>query len=316
MRFTKILTFLISLAILLILTGRADAQVDAMFTQYMNNETFINPAYTGSKEALAVTLLHRQQWVGYSGRPVITTFAAHTPLIRDEMGVGVCYLNEKIGVMNRNLLYAGYAYRFRVAPGSFVGLGLMGGVHLQQNNVSKLNTVNPDDPRFSADIPMVATPNFGFGIYYNTHTFYAGFSVPRLLDDHIERSGEGFHIKSVRFDIRSLHLYFTAGRVFSVNRNFILKPHLMMKAVANAPVQFDANLNVLLLEKLWAGISYRSNTDIGILAGVYITPTLLLSYSYDYPTTGMQKFSGGTHEIVLGYVFAYGGKKINTPRYF
>jgi len=38
------------------------AQYDAMFTQYMFNEMFINPAYAGYKDALSVTAMHRQQW--------------------------------------------------------------------------------------------------------------------------------------------------------------------------------------------------------------------------------------------------------------
>src|SRR3954470_13697144 len=76
----------------------AKAQYDAMFTQYMFNEMFINPAYAGSKEAMAVTALHREQWVGFPGRPVTTTFSMHGPVINEKMGFGISFLNEKIGV--------------------------------------------------------------------------------------------------------------------------------------------------------------------------------------------------------------------------
>ena len=41
------------------------AQYYAMFTQYMFNEMFINPAYAGYKDAVAITALHRQQWIGF-----------------------------------------------------------------------------------------------------------------------------------------------------------------------------------------------------------------------------------------------------------
>src|SRR6478736_7092385 len=88
-----------------------NAQYDALFTQYMFNETFINPAYTGSKEAMSATLLHRQQWVSFPGRPVTTSFSLHGPLLGTKMGVGLNLLTEKVGVMNRTLIYATYAYR-------------------------------------------------------------------------------------------------------------------------------------------------------------------------------------------------------------
>lgn len=90
------------------------AQYDGMFTQYMFNEMFINPAYAGSKEAMSVTALHRQQWINFPGRPVTTSFSLHGPLMQNKMGLGLSVLNEKIGVLNRNLAYISYAYRLKL----------------------------------------------------------------------------------------------------------------------------------------------------------------------------------------------------------
>ena len=75
----------------------AIAQYDAMFTQYMFNEMYINPAYAGSKEAMSTTLAHRQQWVNFPGRPITTSFTLHGPLADGKMGLGISFLNEKIG---------------------------------------------------------------------------------------------------------------------------------------------------------------------------------------------------------------------------
>ena len=83
------------------------AQFDAMFTQYMFNESFINPAYAGSKEAMSLTLLHRQQWVGFNGRPVTTTFSFHGPVMDGKMGAGINVLTEQIGFLNRSLVCCG-----------------------------------------------------------------------------------------------------------------------------------------------------------------------------------------------------------------
>jgi type IX secretion system PorP/SprF family membrane protein len=293
------------------------AQFDQMFTQYMNNEMFINPAYAGAKGAMAFTILHRQQWVGFPGRPITTTFSINAPLMQSKMGIGLCYLNEKIGVLNRNLIYASYAYRVRTGTKSYLSFGIMGGVHLQLEKVTDLHTTSLNvDPTFSTNLPTVATPNFGFGIYFNTDKFYASFSIPRLLDDHVRFSPEGVYDKAVKFNYKSFTYYLAAGRLFTISDNFKLKPHMMVKMAINTPVEFDINLDALIRERLWLGLSYRSNADISAMAGLQITPAFLISYSYDYQVTGIRQHSGGSHEICLSYLFDYRGKKIISPRYF
>ena len=124
--------------IVLLAINKGMAQYDYMFTQYMFNETFINPAYAGSKEAMSASLLHRQQWVNFSGRPVTTSFNLHGPLMNNKMGLGFSILNEKIGVLNHNLAYVSYAYRLKVGEKSTLAFGLMGGLH---NQVNKLNEI-------------------------------------------------------------------------------------------------------------------------------------------------------------------------------
>jgi hypothetical protein len=53
----------------LIGVGETQAQFEPQFTQYMFNEMFINPAYAGSREQVAATMLYRNQWVGLEGAP-------------------------------------------------------------------------------------------------------------------------------------------------------------------------------------------------------------------------------------------------------
>lgn len=292
------------------------AQYDAMFTQYMNNEMFINPAYTGSKEALAITLLHRQQWIGIEGRPITTTLTIHSPVWENKMGLGLSLLNEKIGVTNRDMIYLSYAYRIRTGLKSYLSFGLMGGIHIQSDKLSLVKTDVDNDPHFSANTETVVTPNFGFGINFNTDKFFAGISIPRLLDDHLTLGENGDVIKAVGFKPESFHYYLTLGRVFTITDYFKLKPSLMAKAVLNAPVEFDINLSSLIKEHLWLGVSYRSGADIAAMIGLQIGPQFLINYSYDYPLTGLNKFTSGSHEIVLSALFAYKGKKIISNRYF
>ena len=56
------------------------AQQLPQFTQYMYNTIAINPAYAGSREALSIVALNRNQWAGVSGGPQTTTLSVHSPL--------------------------------------------------------------------------------------------------------------------------------------------------------------------------------------------------------------------------------------------
>jgi type IX secretion system PorP/SprF family membrane protein len=294
------------------------AQYDAMFTQYMFNEMFINPAYAGSKEALAVNALHRQQWLSFDGRPVTTTFSMHGPVMGNKMGVGLSVLNEKIGVLNRNMIYGSYAYRIKTGTAGYLSLGLMAGAHIQSSNFSNLkNVTNTADVQLTQNSGNVIAPNFGTGLYYYNETFYVGLSIPRLVDDNVKFSNTGSGAdKGVKIDTKKFHYYFTIGKVFNIADGLIMKPQLMVKAVQNAPIEFDPNINFLLKEKLWLGASLRSYSDISAIVGYQFSPQFVTSLSYDYPLTKIQKYSAGSLEIALGYVFKSGNKKIATPRYF
>jgi type IX secretion system PorP/SprF family membrane protein len=292
------------------------AQYDAMFTQYMNNEMFINPAYAGSKEALSMTLLHRQQWVGFAGRPITTTFSVNAPVYHNKMGLGLSFLNEKIGVLNHNLIYASYAYRIKTGKKGFLSFGLMGGIHLQSNKLSEVSTTDVNDPEFAVDTRNIATPNFGFGIYYYTGKFFAGLSIPRMIDDNLTLDNAGTVLRHLVVSPKKFHYYLTVGRAFTVSPNFMIKPMVLIKAVSNAPVEFDIDLSTLIHQRIWLGAAYRSNADISAMAGIQITPQFLLSYAYDYPITEIRKYSLGSHEICLSYLFSFKGQKIVSPRYF
>ncbi len=304
---------------LIMLTNVVDtkAQYDAMFTQYMFNEMFINPGYAGSRDALSLTALHRQQWVNFPGRPITTTFSMHGPVLGDKMGVGLSFLNEKIGVLNRNLVYASYAYRLKVGSnGGKLAFGLMGGIHNQVNKFSEVKTTESGDIQLSQNSPNLIAPNFGFGVYYSDKKMYAGLSIPRMIDDRVLFDANGGATKIVKMSPEKFHYYLTVGRMFELAANLKLKGQAMIKAVQNAPIEFDLNANFLIKDMVWAGLSYRSNADVSALLGIQLGPQFVFSYSYDYALTKIQKYSQGSHEIALGYTFAFKGKKIVTPRYF
>lgn len=307
-----------SLLFLLNLT-EIKAQFDGLYTQYMFNEVFINPAYAGSKQAMSATLLHRQQWVSFPGRPISTSFSLHGPVQGDKMGAGISILNEKIGVLTRNLIYASYSYRLKLAEKNTLAMGLMAGL---DNQINRLGTVKagvdgaPTDPQFSQNTPNVMAPNVGAGLYYNNDQLYAGISIPRLIDNTIRFNPNGATVKTTRIAASKFTYYITGGYLFKLNDDLKLRANIMVKALKNVQPQVDLGANFLIRDFIWAGLSYRSASAVSILLGAQVNKQFFACYSYDYGTNKIQRYSLGSHEIVLNYLFSFSGKKVITPRYF
>ncbi|WP_338035227.1 PorP/SprF family type IX secretion system membrane protein [Lacinutrix himadriensis] len=112
--------------------------------------------------------------------------------------------------------------------------------------------------------------------------------------------------------------YFTGGYVFTLSENTKFKPAALIKATNGAPLSYDLTANFLFHEKLWLGASYRINnytSAFGAIADFQISKEIRIGYTYEYPLSDINQYTGGTHEVLLMFeVFKV--KRIKSPRYF
>lgn len=224
-------------------------QSEATYSQYMFNGLAINPAYAGSHESLDLTVLSRFQSMGIEGAPVTQTFTGHTAIVDRRIGLGFLLINDKIGVTQQTGFYLSYAYKIRFDR-STLSLGLQAGGTMVDAKYSQLLIRQPGDPVLGDDIQGFK-PNFGAGIYYSSEYFYAGISMPQMIN-----AGE----KAIT---QLQPLIFTSGIVFTLNPVLKLKPNILFRVVDQVPVEFNFNMNLLIHEVVWFGVSYRpSNAAI------------------------------------------------------
>ncbi len=303
------------LALIVILSKTISAQQDAMFTHYMYNTLGVNPAYAGSREALAVTALHRSQWLGFPGAPVTQTFTAHTPMKSDKIGLGLSVINDKIGPMQTASVYADFAYHLKLNSKSKLSLGVKAGGNLFNATLADLQVTQSNDVAFASNLQSRFLPNFGFGAYYYTQRFYAGLSIPKLLENRFETNQIS---GSANLFWEKRHYFVIAGTMIDINETFQFKPTALVKITNGSPAQADLTAQFVYNKKFALGAMYRTNSAVGALLGFFLGEQLYGGYSFDWSTVNKTgRYNSGTHEIMLRYDFIYRDKaKIKSPRYF
>lgn len=261
------------------------AQVDPMFSQYDNNKIIVNPGYAGINGDVNFTLLSRYQWVGLEGSPRTYTLSVHGPLRNRNVALGGSLVSDKIGVTSRNSAIAYYAYQIKGDNNRIFSMGVQGGITLVTEKYSSLELSN--DPTFSNDQSYII-PNFGFGIYYSSNKFFGGISIPRLMENGF-RENSGFTNTYVA----------QAGLNLGINRNINFIPYVMAKITGEGTIQMDFSSQFEFGQHLMVGAGYRHGESILLKAGIIVSASFRLAYSYDSGLIGIAQ--NGSHELMLNY---------------
>lgn len=307
MRKIKILSALLALVSL-----SANAQQDPQYTHYMYNTININPAYAGSRGALSIFGLHRTQWAGLDGAPTTNAFSINTPIADSKVGLGVSFVNDKLGVMTENTVSVDFSYTLDLGgrQANKLSFGLKGSANMLDVAYSKLLIYNPNDSQFQHDISGQFTPNIGAGVYWHNEKSYVGLSVPNFL----QTTRYNDNIQSTM--TQRMHFFLMGGHVFELNPMLKFKPAVLFKAIEGAPLQTDVTANFLFSEKFTLGAAYRWDAAWSALVGYQITDGLFIGYSYDGETTKLAHYNNGSHEIFLRFELFNKYRRVNSPRFF
>lgn len=310
--------------LLLLITSCLFAQQEDQFTQFMHYKLGFNPAYAGSTGGTRITAMARQQWIGLEGAPQsqLITFNM-AALDSKRLGVGGSLIRQSIGVTDRYTLEGDYAYRFELGNG-YLGMGLSASIRMIQVNFDEVHATQPKetDSAIPNGYQSRYVPNFGVGIFYNTESFYFGFSAPRLLQNSIGLADAGGTLTK-----EAVHYYGMTGFVIPLKGEDIrLQPHLLLKYVTGAPFDADFNLSVTFMNKFTTGVSYRIGGDksnaigesISALVSAQVSKNILFGLSYDYSLSDLQDYNSGSAEVFLHYIIGgeEEGEIFENPRFF
>lgn len=301
---TKILYFALMLIGLV-----SYAQQDAQYTQYMYNTINVNPAYAGSRGVLSVFGLHRTQWVGLDGAPTTNAFSLNSPIDNSNLGVGLSFVNDKIGPTVENTISADLSYTIRTSETYKLSFGVKGTANLFNLDVTKLNPQNAGDPLLQ-NLDNDFSPNVGAGAYLHSDKLYLGVSVPNFFET------KRYDDNDVAVYKERMNLYFIGGYVFDLTPSLKFKPAFLTKVVEGAPLQLDVSGNFLINEKFVLGAAWRWDAAVSAMAGFQITDGLFIGYGYDLETTKLANYNSGSHEVFLRFELFKKQEKIVSPRFF
>jgi len=185
----KNLTFIV-LLFLVANTFTVFAQQDPQYTQYVYNPVVINPAYAGNRGVASITGLHRSQWVGLDGAPRTQSLSIHSPIAESKVGLGLSIVNDALGPQLETYIGVDFSYTIETSDFGRLSFGLKGGGHFLDVDFTQLNLLDPSDINFAQNIDNKFSPVIGVGLYYHTENFYAGLSVPNLIETNHFDEGE------------------------------------------------------------------------------------------------------------------------------
>lgn len=297
----------IYIALFFLLAIGLKAQQETRFTMYMFNLYQVNSAYAGSRETLSLAGIVRSQWTGLDGAPQMQSLTMNTPILTKNIGIGVKFINESAGASSQTRFSGSFAYRFRLLNGK-LSFGLSAGFLNNRFNWSKATFKDPSDQLQDSGTENTYSPTFDFSGYYANNTLYLGFQFDNLNQSQINILVDG---ESKNYS------HFTAiiGKAFVINKKIVFKPSVLYRST-QAAQQFELNVSFLFNETLWAGVTFRSDTEISLILEYNLNQKLRFGYSFDYAMNPVQSNTAGSHEFFIGYDIQVKNKNMASPRYF
>ncbi|HNW50235.1 MAG TPA: type IX secretion system membrane protein PorP/SprF [Prolixibacteraceae bacterium] len=295
------------LMVLFILQGKeAWSQQDPVYTQYMNNIMSVNPAYTAVRGVGSFSGVFRNQWVNLDGAPKSASLTCSMPIDSLHMGLGIDFLHDYTVPLTTTALFLNYSYRIKVASNSTLSFGLKAGVNYLDARLTNLYRYHLDDEYIlgNGDFKKPFF-NAGVGLFWFNDNFYAGFSIPRLLENNYTK-GETT-VENTSHESR--HYFLQGAYMVNLSPEISFKPGIMTIMTAGAPVTADFDFSFLFHQQICFGMMYRISDALGGYMQ-FQYKNMKLGFSYDYSHTRIHEFQSGTFEVMLRYDFKTKGRQV------
>ena len=320
-----LIKYTIILSLLIFWGNKSVAQQLPLYTQYQNNGFLLNPAMAGYDGYTSFNVTTRKQWLGFQESPLTYSFSGQTRLLKrsyriinkpirnkrkfkpsrsGRVGLGGFVFNDVNGLVSRTGMQFSYAYHIYMLR-SQLSFGLGGQMFQYKIDRDRITTFREGDPTINSDMNIVAfIPDFNFGVYWTSRTYFVGFSANQLFQSPVKLGSNGLdEFKLLR------HYYLMGGyRIINEYSGFDFEPSFLLKTTEQLVPQADISFKVYYKKDYWAGISYRTSGTVAALFGVK-ADSIYVGYAFDFPLSSIRKYSFGSHEIFISLKFGSSARR-------
>jgi type IX secretion system PorP/SprF family membrane protein len=300
-------------------------QREPQYTQYMYNIGSFNPAYAGSVEHTEIAAAYRAQWISVPGAPRTLRLGVNLPFENKKNGLGFNIIHDEIGPSTQTYFDVAYSFQVNVTDKTKLSFGVDAGGALLNVDYSKGDFEIINEPLLNnADSFNNFYPTVGAGLFLYGDNWYTGVSVPNFLTDIVYNDEVSVFIEdNPQFNL-------IGGYVFDLSERLRFKPAFLLNYLNGLPLNANISTNFLINDILTVGASYRLDNAVSGLAGIQISNSIFLGYSYDYSVNGFSGFNDGSHEVILKFSLGKDNskkfydnndtkgkpKQIDSPRFF
>jgi type IX secretion system PorP/SprF family membrane protein len=299
-----------AIVIMLLISTGSYSQSRKFVSQFSHFQSYFNPGLTGY-EGSTFRGFVRNQWGGMEGAPMTYFLSAELdfgqlsgeldPELMGKNAMSVNLLHDTYGAFRETELIVAYASRIRISENHNLRLGA--GVNYQQVRLdgNALSIEEQNDPTYSnylgqfSDMTVI---DFNLGMALTHRKYYLSYGMQRVNGGRLT-SGDAFMDR------------YPASQIVQacfrdwVSPNVALISNAMYRSQGNLPDNFDINLKVLLMDRVWVGgghrFDYASNLQFGILTG-----RVRVGYVFEFPVARSYQLPGRIHEFTA--VFSLFGK--------
>ena len=300
------------------------AQREPQYTQYMYNIGSFNPAYVGTVAHTEIAATYRAQWISVPGAPRTMRLGVNIPFTNKKNGLGLNIINDELGPSTQTYFDLAYSFQLKVTDHTQLSFGVDAGGALLNVDYSKGNFEIINEPLLNTNSFNNFYPTLGAGLFLYGENWYTGVSVPNFLTDIVYNDEVSVFIED------KPQFNFIGGYVFNLSEGLKFKPAFLLNYLEGLPLNANISTNFLISDVVTLGASYRIDNAVSAMAGIQISNSTFLGYSYDYSTNGFSSYNDGSHEVILKFYLGKGRsvkdpnqgntkgmpKQIDTPRFF
>lgn len=297
-------TYLIIAVFVVGCTTFTSAQQRSVYSNFLMNDFYYNPAIAGSKEIHQANITYRNQWVGFDGAPslILGNFNGSVKN-QGKIGYGVSLISETAGITQNTGVYLNYAHHFKLSDKLKLGLGIQPGFMQYRVKLYDAQLADQGDEVLTGSVYSASAIDVSSGFHLYSERFFLMGSMHHMLSRDIQFTSYNDNLEFHYTAIGGINFHLNADPK-KKKMPIDIQPSVLIRYVRPLPVQYSVMLKGTFNKKYWAGLIYRSDDAVGISLGMQIGDKFKVGYGFDYTVSGLTSYQAGSHEVMLSYVIS------------